>query len=216
MSPRRALMALVVAVTPLVQLAGMAPHPELGHTAAETLAIVAQDPDEWFRIHLLSAAAATLSIVSALVLASLVRGRGAALTTTGAVMSTVGGFLLAFAFAAEAQLMSLAADPSLDPAAMAPLLDLQEDGVAMAMLVAGFPVAGIGSLLLMCGLLRARVVPRWQPALILFGTFTSIAATPGLAIGPLLFLPGVIGTLFLAASVARGPQVRDDELVLAA
>ena len=216
MSPRRALMALVVAATPLVQLAGMAPHPELGSTAAETLAIVAADPDEWFRIHLLSAAAATLSIVSALVLASLVRGRGAALATLGAAMSVVGGFLLAFAFAAEAQLMSLAADPSLDPVAMAPLFDLQDEGPAMAMLIAGFPLAGIGGLLLMGGLLRARVVPRWQPALILFGTFTSIAATPGLAIGPLLFLPSVIGTLFLAVSVARGPQVREEELALAA
>ena len=60
MSPRRALLALVVAVTPLVQLAGMAPHPELGHTAAETLAVVAQDPDEWFWIHLVAAVAATL------------------------------------------------------------------------------------------------------------------------------------------------------------
>ena len=60
-----------------------------------------------------------------MVLASLVRGRGAALATIGASMSVVGGFLLAFAFAAEAQLMSLAADPSLYAAAMAPLLDLQ-------------------------------------------------------------------------------------------
>jgi hypothetical protein len=216
MSPRRALLALVVAVTPLVQLAGMVPHPEVGGSAAETLAIVAQDPGEWFWIHLLAAAAATLSIVSALALASLVRGRGTALATIGASMSVVGGFLLAFAFAAEAQLMSLAADPSLDPVAMAPLLDLQEEGPAMAMLTAGFPLAGIGSLLLMCGLLRGRVVPRWQPALVLFGTFTSIAATPGLAIGPLLFLPSVIGTLFLAVTVGRGPRVREDELVLAA
>lgn len=216
MSPRRVLLALVVAATPLVQLAGMIPHPDLGGSSAETLAIVAQDPDEWFWIHLVAAVAATLSIVSALTLASLVRGRGAALAITGAAMSVVGGFLLTFAFAAEAQLMSLAAHPSLDPVAMAPLLDLQEEGVAMTMLEAGLPFAGIGGLLLMCGLLRGRVVPRWQPALILFGTFTSIAATPGLAIGPLLFLPSVIGTLCLAVTVARGPQVRHDELVLAA
>ena len=60
MSPRRALMALVVAATPLLQLAGMIPHPEVGGSSAETLAIIAQDPDEWFWIHLVSAVSATL------------------------------------------------------------------------------------------------------------------------------------------------------------
>ena len=216
MSPRRALLALAVAGTPLLQIAGMVPHPELAGTAAQTLAIVAEDPAEWFWIHLLAAAAAALGIVSTLALASLVRGRGAALATIGAAMSVVGLFFLVFAFAAEAQLMSIAADPSLDPATMAPLLDLQEEGPAMAMLAAGFPLSGIGGLLLHAGLIRSRVVPRWQPALVVFGTFTSIAATPGLAIGPLLFLPSVIGMLFLAVAVAKGAPARDSELALAA
>ena len=216
MSAHRALLALAVAGTPLLQIAGMAPHPQLADSAAETLAIVAEDPAQWFRIHLLAAAAAALGIVSTLALSSLVRGRGAALATTGAVMSVVGLFFLVFAFAAEAQLMSIAADPSLDPAAMAPLLNLQEQGPGMGLLGAGFPLVGIGGLLLHAGLIRSRVVPLWQPALVVLGTFTSIAATPGLAIGPLLFLPSVIGMLFLAAAVARSAPARESELVLAA
>lgn len=215
MSARRLLLALAVGAAPLLQMAGMVPHPELGQTAAQTLALVAADPDEWFRIHALAAAAAALSIVASLALASLVRGRGAAFATTGAALSVLGSSGLVFAFAAEAHLWSLAGDPSLDPAAVVPLLALEQGSPAADLLLVSFPFVGLGSLLLMSGLLRSRSVPRWQPALVVVGSLTSIAATPGLAIGPLLFLPGLLGSLALAVSVAQGP-VEARELALAA
>lgn len=205
MSPRRALLALPVAAAPLVQLAGVVPHPELPDDAAGALAVVAEDPDRWFRIHLLAAVAAVLFVVAAVALASLVRRRGAGLAAAGAALLVAGGGVLAIAFGAEAHLLSVAADPSLDRSAMVALARLEEDSPAMSLLSVGFPLVGIGTLLLMAGLIRSRAVPRWQPALVVLGTLTSVAAAPGSDLAPLLFAPSLAGYLALATSVARGP-----------
>ncbi len=205
MNARRVLLALAVALAPLVQVAGMVPHPELPDTAAATLALVAEDRAEWIRIHLLAATSALLSIVASLALAALVRGRGAALATLGATLGALGGGALALAFASEAYLHALAADPSLDRAAMAQLLDRFDDSSALTLLLAGFPLAGLGTVLLMSGLLRSRAVPLWQPALVLVGMVVSFGATPGLSWGPLLFAPAALGQLALASSVLRRP-----------
>lgn len=206
MTARRALLALAVAAAPLAQLAGMLPHPALPETPAATLALVAEDPSGWVRMHLLSAAAAALSVVAALALASLVRQRGAGLATAGAVLGVLGGSALAIAFGAEAQLWSLAADPSLDRSGMVQLVALEESSPLLTLLLVGFPLVGLGTLLLMSGLLRSDAVPRWQPALVLVGTVISVAAAPGSAIGPLLFVPAVVGHLALAHSVWRGAR----------
>jgi hypothetical protein len=200
---RRVLLALVVAAAPLVQLAGMLPHPVLPDSPAATLELVAQDPAGWFRMHALAASAAALSLVSALALAGLVRGRGAGLATAGAALQVVGCASLVFAFAAEAHLWSLAADPSLDRSALVPLVALEHGSPAMTALMAGFPMLGAGTILLMSALLRSGAVPRWQPALVLVGTLTSVAAAPGSALGPLLFAPSTVGMLALAVSLAR-------------
>lgn len=214
MTARRVLLAVAVAAAPLVQLAGIVPHPELPDDAAATVAVVAADPDGWFRMHLLSAVAAVLFVVTALALASVVRARGAWLATCGAALMVLGGGALAIGFGAEAHLLSVAADPSLDRNAVVALARLEEDSAAVSLLMAGFPLFGLGTMLLMAGLIRSRAVPRWQPVLVLVGTFTSFAAAPGSAIGPLLFAPSVLGYLALAASVAR--PAPDRELVLAA
>lgn len=203
MSARRPLLALAVALAPLVQIAGVLPHPALPDTAAATLAVVAEDPAEWTRIHLLAATAALLSVVASLALADLVRGRGAGLATAGATLATVGGGVLALAFASEAHLHALAADPALDRAAMAELVQRFDTSSATTLLSAGFPLAGLGSVLLMSGLLRSRAVPRWQPALVLAGLVVSFGATPGLSYGPLLFVPAAVGQLALAVQVLR-------------
>lgn len=216
MRARRLLLAAAVAGAPLLQVAGMVPHPELGATAADSLALVAEDPAGWFQMHALASGAAMLSIVASLALASLVRGRGAVLATVGATAAALGGAALAFAFAAEAHLWSLAADPSVDPAAGAAVAALEEGSPAMTFLMAGFPLSGIGSLLLMSALVRSRVVPRWQPLLVVMGTVTSIAAPPGSDLGPVLFLPSVLGMLLLARAVARPQPAPAEQLVLAA
>jgi hypothetical protein len=203
LTARRVLLALAVAAAPLLQLAGMLPHPALPEDPAQALAVVAEDAGEWFWIHVVAASSAALSIVAMLTLAGLVRRRGAGLATTGAVLAVLGGAALAIAFGAEAQLWSLAADPSLDRAAMVELVALEHDSPGLALLMAGFPLAGIGSLLVMAGLLRSGTVPRWQPGLVVVGLLASLPAAPGSDLGPLLFAPAVVGQLALALSVLR-------------
>jgi hypothetical protein len=202
MSPRRALLALAVAAAPLVQLAGMLPHPALGDTAAETLALVAQDPSEWFRIHVLSAGAAVLFVVAALALASLVRGRGAALATTGATMVVLGGGAMAIAFGAEAHLLSLAADPSLDRSAMVALAELEQDSPAIALLMAGFPLFGLGTLALMAGLIRSCARRRRDPRLARGGTRVGARAAAARPLRRRLPRPGGVG----GATARRGAR----------
>ena len=201
MSPRRALLALPIALAPLLQIAGMLPHPELPDSPAASLQVVAQDPAQWWRIHLLSACASFLFALAAVPLASLVRRRGAVPATAGAVLLALGGGALTVAFSAEAHLWSLAADPSLDPDGLVGLVALEEASPAMSLLGVGFPLVGLGTMLLMAGLLRSGQVPWWQPALVLLGTVASLGAAPGSDLGPLLLSPAALGYVLLAREV---------------
>ena len=199
---RGVLLALVVALPTALQMPGFALHPVLPDTTAGVVDVVADDPVLWSLIHLSSAVAAALFVLSAPVLASLVRRRGAGLATVGAAMVVVGGIALSTAFAGEVAHASLA-DPSVDRAAAVTVLELEEGGLAPVLLAAGFPLTGIGTILLMAGLLRSRVVPRWQPALVLVGTLGSLAAAPGAELAPYLLSPALVGYAGLAWSVLR-------------
>ncbi len=201
MSPRRALLALPVLLAPLFQVAGMLPHPVMPASPAAALELVAQDPALWWRIHLLAATAALLSVLAAVALASLVRRRGALPATAGAVLVGLGGAALTVAFSAEAHLWSLAGDPSLDQDALVGIVALEDSSPAMALLGLGFPLVGLGTVLLMTGLLRSGQVPWWQPALVLFGTVASLGAAPGSDLGPVLLSPAVLGYALLARQV---------------
>ena len=206
MTARRALLALPVALAPLLQIAGMVPHPVLPDSAAAQLAVVAADPAAWWRMHLLAAGAALMFALAAAPLAGLVRDRGTAAATAGAVLLTAGSAALVVAFSAEAHLWSLAADPSLDRSALVPLVALEAGSPAMALLGAGFPLVGLGTVLLMTGLLRSGRVPWWQPGLVLLGTVASLGAAPGSDLGPVLLSPAAVGYLLLARQVLRLPE----------
>jgi hypothetical protein len=145
MSPRRALLALPVALAPLLQIAGMLPHPVLPDSAAGALALVAQDPGSWWRMHLLAACASSCSPSP--------RRRSRRWRATagagwpppaGAVLVALGGGALTVAFSAEAHLWSLAGDPSLDQDALVGIVALEDSSPAMALLGLGFPLVGLG------------------------------------------------------------------------
>lgn len=200
---RRVLLAVAVVAAPALQVAGMLLHPPLAEDPAGQLAIVAAEPGRWFVAHVVAASAAALFGVAAPALAGLARARGAALATAGAVLTVLGGATLAIAFGAEAHLLSVAADPSLDAAAMAALAALEHHSPAMTMILLGVPLVGVGQLLLAGALLRARTVPRWAPALVLAGLVVSLAGAPGSLLGPIALLPAVVGYAALAVTVAR-------------
>ena len=210
MSPRRALLALPVALAPLLQIAGMLPHPVMPSSPAAALEVVAQDPASWWRMHLLAAAAAFLFALAAAPLASLVRGRGVVPATAGAVLLALGAGALTVAFSAEAHLWLLAADPSLDQEPLVALVALEDSSPAMSLLGLGFPLVGLGTVLLMTGLLRSRQVPWWPPALVLLGTIASIGAPPGSDLGPLLLSPAALGHVRLARQVLLRDEAPED------
>ena len=201
---RRALLAAAVVAAPVLQVTGMVLHPPLAPTPAGQLDVVAADPGLWFAAHVVAAAAGALFVLAGPVLAGLAQARGAVLATAGAVLTALGGATLAISFGAEAHLLLVAADPSLDPAAMDALAaaELHSPGVAMIMI--GVPLTGLGQIVLMAGLLRSRQVPRWQPALVLAGLVASLAGAPGSLIGPIALVPAIVGYAVLAVGIARG------------
>jgi hypothetical protein len=145
MTARRALLALPVALAPLLQIAGMLPHPVLpdsrrrdaGPHRGRPRAVVAHPPAGRRRRVPVRARRRAL--------AGWCGDRGAAMAAAGAVLLTVGCGALAVAFSAEAHLWSLAADPSLDRSALVPLVALEADSPAMSLLRAGFPLVGLGT-----------------------------------------------------------------------
>lgn len=197
---RGALLALVVVVPTVLQMISFSLHPVLPDTAAGFVEVVADDPGLWALIHAVAAGAAALMVLSAPVLASLVRRRGAALAVTGATMVVLGAVALTIAFGAEVH-MSALGDPSVDREAAVAIAELEDGSLLPVLLGAGFPLTGVGTILLMAGLLRSRVVPRWQPSLVLVGTLGSLAAAPGADLGPYLLAPALVGYAGLAWSV---------------
>jgi hypothetical protein len=203
LTTRRVLLAATVAAAPTLQIIGMLWHPAVAEHGADQLAIVATDPGRWSGTHLVAAVASGLYVLAAVALAALVRARGAVLATLGAVLSVAGGITLAIAFGAESHLLSVAADPSLDRTAMAQLAELEHSSPAAALIMTGLPLIGLGQILLAAGLLRSRVIPRWQPALVLIGLVSSLAAAPGSLVGPVLMLPAVVGYVAISVGMAR-------------
>lgn len=205
---RRVLLAAVVVAAPVLQVTGMLLHPPPASTPAGQLAVVAADPGLWFVVHVVAGAAGALFVLAGPVLAGLARSRGAVLATVGAVLTAVGGATLAIGFGAEAHLLSVAAGPGLDPAAMDALAAAEHHSPAMAMITIGVPLVGLGQIVLMAGLLWSRQVPRWQPAIVLVGLVASVAGAPGSLIGPIVLVPAVVGFVALAVGIARGrPEV---------
>lgn len=200
----RILLALAVALAPALQVTGMFLHPPLAEDPAGQLDIVAADPTLWFVTHVISASAAALFILAGPALASLAQTRGAVLATAGAVLTVLGGSALAIAFGAEAHLLSVASDPSLDHEAMAALAELEPASPAAMLIMIGLPLTGLGQILLAAGLLRSQAVPWWAPTLVLVGLVASLAGgPPGSLLGPILMLPAIAGYLALAISMTR-------------
>lgn len=203
---RALLLALAVGLAPVLQLIGFFLHPVIPDDPAGLLAVAARSPERWFLVHAVAASAAALTLVAAVALAGLVRDRGSRPATVGAVLMVLGGSVLTFAFGAEAHLLSLASDRSLDTSAMVELTALESSSLGARALLIGFPLLGLGQVVLMIGLLRSRAVPTWMPWAVLVGLIASLAAAPGALLGPLLLAPAVVGQLGLARQVVRQPQ----------
>jgi hypothetical protein len=166
---------------------------------------IADAPSRWMSSHLLMSSGLVLvaaAIVSALPLA---RGRGAATTAVGAVLTSLGAVVLAFSDLAHGALGFALAGP-VDPATSFEVHTAYFEQPAILGLNTGPLFLSVGMIVLGAGLLRSRTVARWEGVVVLL---TPIGVNAALNLAPSTWLHGVpfvVGMAVLAAVVARCPR----------
>jgi len=164
-------------------------------TATDITTSVAAHGALWLLAGLLSIGAAFLLVVGMVGVVATARGRGARLTTIGAVMVAVGAIASvghAVAFYAPYALYDKAGVPA---ASIKALDDASESYPLLVVLIVLFLVGMmLGSIVLFLGLRRAGRVPIWS--VIAAVVFVACGSTGGV-------FPGVLG--ILAALAAFGP-----------
>lgn len=169
--------ALALAVTALAALAGglLWPEPSGG---GETYSYADIEPQRALWWGLLVALSVNLVInvpAQALLTVLLVRGRGAAWATTGAVILWIGTALYAVGGAGWAAAYYFATAPGVDPS----VIDRVNDDAAhvFGVMVPGALLVAVGTIVQAVGLWRSGAVPRWIPVLWL--TIVATFVVPG-------------------------------------
>ena len=131
--------------------------------------------DGWYASHYFGGAALGIGLI-AFAIASwlLVRhGPGSGLVTVGGALTALAGVPIATGLGAEGVAYSYATDQNALPAQQgAVLLEymFQHSERYVVLLIAGLVTMAAGSLLIACGLVRARAVPVWVPIALAVGT----------------------------------------------
>lgn len=176
--------ALALAVTALVALPGglLWPEPAAGGETY-TYADIQPVRDLWWGLLVVLSANLIINVpAQALLTVLLVRGRGAAWATTGAVVMWIGTALYAVGGAGWAAAYYFATAPGVDPSVIDAVNDdmLHLFGVTMP----GALLVAVGTVIQVVGLWRSHAVPRWIPLLWL--TIVASFIIPGNGIAGLL------------------------------
>jgi hypothetical protein len=199
----RAALAASVVLQPLLVGVNAAFHPDVEMNASSFLEAAEDGPTRWYVVHLVAAVGALLFAPAAMGLRTLVRDRGTRLADAGVAVSVLAAALLALTFAMEASTMRTIANADVDDVAALAVTDVfvgSPEYYAVAVGILAFVIAGA---LLALALLRARTVPRWQPALYLAGVLATLPAPPGTPAAPIAFAILTVAAAFLALRVAR-------------
>lgn len=200
----RVLQAAVVALWPLLLVGNAFGHPEVELTAESYLAAAAADPWKWYAVHLVAASAALLTIPSAVVVRSLVPGRGRRWATAGTVLAVVGGVALVVAFSIEAGVMRVATE--LDRQAALAVTDEHLASPEAYLVPVGILGTAVGVILLSVALVVGRAVPTWQAVLYGVGAGATLApASPGTVLGSVGFVLLAVAAFLVAKQVLAGP-----------
>jgi len=154
----------------------------------------------WAGIVIDAIAFGVLGIAFSLVVCAMVRSRGTAWATVGAVLTTLGGILLAMGEFGFAAISWYATDTNaLSVPDGTKLLDYTVDHPDHGLVVqmAGFLLFTLGSILLLIALIRARAVPLWLPIACLVLMVAQFAPVPGRALD--FVQSGLIGLLVVLA-----------------
>ncbi|MGW1345745.1 hypothetical protein ACWCOV_32180 [Kribbella sp. NPDC002412] len=197
---RVSIVALLLALTALAAVPGglLWPEPAAG---GETYAYTDIQPvrDLWWGLLVFLSAALVLNVpAQALLTTLLVRGRGAAWATVGAVVLWIGTALYAVGGAGWAAAYYFATAPGVDPSVIERIND--DSAHLFGLLVPGALLVAVGTVIQAVGLWRSRAVPRWIPLLWLTIVATFVVPGNGVA-GLITALPmtaASLGTAYYA------------------
>jgi Domain of unknown function (DUF4386) len=172
---RKTAAGLCLIGAPATLFAGTVVHPGLRESAAAQLALIADNPDQWYLNHILGVVSMTLFIPALVALVHLVRDREPGLAYAGAALGVVGtigftGVMAIYGFVA----WQIAMSP--DQARMAELFERINEAPGVAIPFRLMPLAFVaGMVCLAIGLHRAGVARR---------------ACVAIAAGPVIFALG--------------------------
>lgn len=200
MRARLAVLAVVLAATSALTVVGglLWPEPAGG---GETYAYTDIEPRRdlwWGLLSGLAVNGLVTVVLQALAALVLVRARGSAWVTTGAVLMLVGIALQAVGVAGWASAYFYATDPGLDPAVGRAVVDAAnaDQGHLFGLLVPGALLVVVGTVAQSVGLLRSRAVPRWVPWALLVTVLTLVVPGSG-AWGLVTSVPMAVGAAAL-------------------
>lgn len=192
---------LAAAVAPLLFVTGQALLPVLGTDVPTAFALMIEHRDQLMLSRLLTIAGAFLLLPTL----ALIARHGARTTRVGAGIAAVGTFFNAFSQAVQGYAAWGASAPGLDHGAtMQTLLHLEGGLVGLPVSYWSIPVFGVGLVVMAVGLLVARSVPRWLPALLILGV---VAALLTAGLGPVVALTQAPLAVALVGLAVRRPRV---------
>jgi hypothetical protein len=197
---RIGIVALLLALTAVVAVPGglLWPEPSGG---GETYAYSDIQPvrDLWWGLLVALSACLVINVpAQALLTTFLVRGRGSAWATVGAVVMWIGTALYAVGGAGWAAAYYFATAPGVDPSVIERIND--DAAHVFGVMIPGALLVAVGTVIQVVGLWRSRAVPRWIPLLWLTIVPTFIVPGNGVA-GLITALPmtaASLGTAYYA------------------
>ena len=165
---RKMVAGVCMMAAPLLLLVGVVLHPEAKDDAAEQIAVIAANQDQWLAAHLIILAAIVLFVPAVLGLMHMLREREVAFGHVGGGLALLG--LLAVTGVIAIELVAWQMAQSGDLAAMASVYDDVMNGAATMVPFYLLPICSVlGLMALALGLYRAHAVASWMAVSIAAG-----------------------------------------------
>jgi len=206
---RKTIAGMCMIGAPLLLLVGMIIHPESKTDAADQLAVVSANMDEWYVAHLIVAISLVLAVPAVLGLMHMLREREVAYGHVGGGLAMLGLLAITAIVAIEGFVgWQAGAATGSDAAAMTALFErvTETTGVVIPVFVMSYAFT-VGMLFLAAGLYRARAVQSGTAAMlgigaIVFAVGTTMAENVVAIVGAAVLLVGFfqVGRMVLSES----------------
>ncbi len=204
---RRCLLAVSMTAAGVALLLGHLWNTPSTLTASGYVEQVARSHGQFAVATLLTAVAALLLIPSSYGIERLVYPHMPRLATAGAGLASIGAAGLAIGVSIIGFTMSMLT--AHDPALAQRVYTIASDDSFVMIPFDLAPLFTIGMLLLGLALVRTRVVPRWQPVLLILGAVAAVGAPGGGAAGALGHAPLAVALVALAREVWQLGRARE-------